>query len=114
MIETAWDEYRAWAARARQLQSSSQGWNTAALASAAAAAVFGAGAIQAAQHPQLGPALSLAAAAAAGAVPILGKEILATGTELNGSAPVRQPRQSSPNVTGMRLAWDPMLVRTRR
>jgi hypothetical protein len=81
MIDTAWDEYRAWAARARELQKSSQWWNTAALIAAGAAAVFGAAAIQSAAYPQLATALSLAAAVAAGAVPFLGKEILAMGAE---------------------------------
>jgi hypothetical protein len=116
MIETAWDEYRAWAACARALQRSSQNWNTAALASAAAAAVFGAGAIQAANHPQLaqfGPALSLAAAAAARAVPILGKESSRQAPSRNGSAPARPRRPSNQNATGMRPGWDPMPVRTR-
>jgi hypothetical protein len=81
MIDTAWDEYRAWAARARELQKTSQLWNTLALVAAGTAAVFGAAALQTATHPPIATTLSLAAAIAAGAVPFLGKEILSMGTE---------------------------------
>jgi hypothetical protein len=101
MIDTAWDEYRAWAARARELQKSSQNWITAALVSATAAAVFGAGAIQAAGYPRVAQALSLAAAVAAGAVPILGKEILTTAPKRHGSALARPRRQSNPSAIAM-------------
>jgi hypothetical protein len=81
MINTAWDEYRGWAARARQLQESSQKWNRAALISAAAAAILGAAASQTAGDPVIGKTLSLLAAIAAGLTPILGKEILSLGSE---------------------------------
>lgn len=80
MIETAWDEYRGWAARARELQDASKKWNTAALISAAVAAFFGAAATQAAGSP-IGQAFSLLAAIAAALTPILGKEIFALGNE---------------------------------
>ena len=81
IIDTAWDEYRAWAARAHELHKSSQLWNTLALVAAGAAAVLGAAALQTAAHPPIATALSLTAAIAAGAVPFLGKEILAIGSE---------------------------------
>jgi hypothetical protein len=80
-IEPAWDEYRGWSARARELQSSTQRWNTAALVSAAAAAVLGAAATQTAGDPGLGKTLSLLAAIAAALTPILGKEMLSLGSE---------------------------------
>jgi hypothetical protein len=80
MIETAWDEYRGWAARARELQHASKNWNTAALISAAVAAFFGAAATQAAGNP-IGQAFSLLAAIAAALTPILGREIFALGNE---------------------------------
>jgi hypothetical protein len=81
VIDTAWDEYRGWAARARALQTASQRWNTAALASAGAAAALGAAAIQFSSYPRAMQALSLLSALAAGAVPFLGKEILTSGAE---------------------------------
>jgi len=81
MIDTAWDEYRAWAARARELQKSAQLWNKLALTAAGTAAMFGAAAIQTSAYPQIATTLSLAAAIAAGAVPFLGKEILTMGAE---------------------------------
>jgi SMODS and SLOG-associating 2TM effector domain 1/Protein of unknown function (DUF4231) len=80
-IETAWDEYRGWSARARELQSSAQRWNRAALISAGTAAVLGAAATQAAGDAALGKTLSLLAAMAAALTPILGKEILSSGSE---------------------------------
>jgi hypothetical protein len=80
-IDAAWDEYRGWSARARELQSSAQRWNRAALISAAAAAVLGAAATQTAGDPALGKTLSLLAAMAAALTPILGKEILSLGSE---------------------------------
>jgi hypothetical protein len=81
IIETAWDEYRGWAKRARALQSSSQNWNKIALYCAVAAAILGAAATQASGDPPLGQALSLAAAVAAALVPVLGREILSLGGE---------------------------------
>jgi hypothetical protein len=81
MINDAWDEYRGWDARAIDLQDSSKKWNTAALISASAAAVFGAAATQASSQPTLGKVLSILAAAAAALTPVLGKEILSSGEE---------------------------------
>jgi hypothetical protein len=81
MINTAWDEYRGWALRARELQSSSQRWNRTALICAALAAVLGSAATQTAGDPIVGKVLSLLAAAAAALTPILGKEILSLGAE---------------------------------
>ena len=80
-VDAAWDEYRGWSARARELQSSTQRWNRAALISAAAAAVLGAAATQTAGDPALGKTLSLLAAMAAALTPILGKEMLSLGSE---------------------------------
>jgi multidrug transporter EmrE-like cation transporter len=80
MIETAWDEYRGWAARARELQIASKKWNTAALISVVVAAFCGAAATQAAGTP-VGRAFSLLAAIAAALTPILGREIFALGNE---------------------------------
>jgi conflict system pore-forming effector with SLATT domain/uncharacterized protein DUF4231 len=80
-IETAWDEYRGWSERARELQSSAQRWNKAALVSASAAAVLGAAAAQMGGDPTVGKTLSLLAAMAAALTPILGKEILSMGSE---------------------------------
>jgi SMODS and SLOG-associating 2TM effector domain 1/TIR domain/Protein of unknown function (DUF4231) len=74
-IKTAWDEYRGWSARARELQSSSQQWKKAAFISAAAAAVFGAAATQMAGDPAMGKTLVLCAAIAAALTPFFGKEI---------------------------------------
>jgi len=80
-INSAWDEYRGWAVRARELQKSSQNWNKADVICAAAAALLGAAATQTAGVPSFGKALSLLAAVAAALTPILGKEILAIGSE---------------------------------
>ena len=92
MIDTAWDEYRAWAARARELQKTSQLWNTLALVAAGTAAVFGAAALQTATHPPIATTLSLAAAIAAGAVPFLARKSSQWAPRRNGSAPAR-PRK---------------------
>jgi hypothetical protein len=81
MIDTAWDEYRGWAKRARELQSSSQNWSKAALACAAAAAILGAAATQAGDVRYLGAALALAAAVAAALIPLVGRELLSLGGE---------------------------------
>jgi hypothetical protein len=80
-IETAWDEYRGWSARARELQSSAQRWNKAALISASVAAVLGAAVTLTAGNAGLGKTLSLLAAMAAALTPILGKEMLSLGSE---------------------------------
>ena len=95
MIDTAWDEYRAWAARARALQTASQRWNTAALVSAGAAAALGAAAIQFSAYPRAMQALSLLSALA-GSVPFLGKEILTSGAEAKWIRDALLLRRSSP------------------
>jgi hypothetical protein len=81
LIDTAWDEYRGWAKRARELQSRSQNWSRIALACWAAAAVLGAAAVQAGSVPYVGAALALAAAVMAAVSPLIGKEILSMGSE---------------------------------
>jgi hypothetical protein len=81
LIDTAWDEYRGWAKRARELQSSSQNWSKTALACGAAAGVLGAAAAQAGSVSYVGAALALAAAVMAAVSPLVGKEILSTGSE---------------------------------
>ena len=80
MIEAAWDEYRGWAARSKELQDDSRKWNRAALVSSAVAAIFGAAATQAA-GTSFGQALTLAAAVAAALTPVIGQEILASRNE---------------------------------
>jgi SMODS and SLOG-associating 2TM effector domain 1/Protein of unknown function (DUF4231) len=80
MIETAWDEYRGWAARAKELQANSKRWNKAALICASAAAISGAAATQSA-GTLIGQGFSLLAAVAAALSPVLGREILALGQE---------------------------------
>jgi SMODS and SLOG-associating 2TM effector domain 1/Protein of unknown function (DUF4231) len=80
MIETAWDEYRGWAARAKDMQDSAKKWNTAALICAAVAAIFGAAATQT-MGTLIGQGFSLLTAIAAALSPILGKEILSVGQE---------------------------------
>jgi len=108
MIDTAWDEYRGWALRARELQSSSQRWNRAALICAALAAALGAAATQTAGDPSAGKVLSLLAAVAAALTPILGKEIP------NGSVRVRPRKQSSRNAFALLRARETMRARMPR
>jgi hypothetical protein len=97
MIDTAWNEYRAWAKRSRTLQASVQQLNSYALCSAGAAAVLGAAATGVAQaaawveanrvaslQPWLASgsqALAVLAAVAAAAAPILGRHVLEAGDE---------------------------------
>lgn len=84
MLDQAWKEYRGWATRARDLQSSTKRWNTGALYCVVAAALLGAAAVQMVEtFPRLANYLSLMAAAAAALVPFLGKEILSAGAERN-------------------------------
>jgi hypothetical protein len=81
MIENAWDEYRAWAKRARELQGSSRSWNGLALAFAVLAAVLAVAAAQATTGVWWGRVLAFLAAAAAAVTPVLGQDILAVGRE---------------------------------
>jgi heme A synthase len=85
MIDAAWDEYRGWAARARELQGKLRRWNLAALASAVAAAVFGGLAVQFGEWPLPWPTWGKyaagAAAVAAALTPIIGREMLSSGVE---------------------------------
>lgn len=81
MLDVAWRQYRGWAARARQMQASSQRWARVAAILACAAAVLGVLASQVADVAVLGPGLALAAAAAAAVAPIVGRDILAVGRE---------------------------------
>jgi hypothetical protein len=76
MIESAWDEYRGWASRARALQAAAQRWSTAAMATALLAAVFGAAAGQAAAGAVGSRILTFLAAVAAALTPVLGRDIL--------------------------------------
>jgi len=80
MIDSAWDEYRGWAARARELQGKLRRWNLAALASAVAAAVFGGLAVQLGRS-DWGKAAAGAAAVAAALTPIIGREMLSSAVE---------------------------------
>jgi hypothetical protein len=81
MIESAWDEYRGWARRARDLQEASGEWNRAALACATLAALLGAIASQAENGAAWGKVASFLAAAAAAVTPVLGRDMLAVGRE---------------------------------
>jgi uncharacterized protein DUF4231/conflict system pore-forming effector with SLATT domain len=76
MIETAWDEYRGWANRARSLQAAAQRWSLAAMAAALLAAIFGAAAGQATNGTLAARILTFLAAVAAAVTPILGRDIL--------------------------------------
>ncbi len=77
MLETAWKDYRGWAAAARSLQRSARNQALWALALACAAALFGA--LAAALGPPAGSlrtGASLLAAVCAGLAPVLGRHIL--------------------------------------
>ncbi len=79
MIDNAWDEYRAWAGRARALQASSRLWNLTALVCAAVAAVLGTAAGQV--GGSAATVLAALAAVAAAVTPVLGRDILSVGRE---------------------------------
>jgi cation transporter-like permease len=81
MVEEAWNEYRGWAKRARTLQSSARRWSRTAFACSALAAIFGAAAAQATGGSVLGKALAFAAAVVAAVTPVIGREIMSTGSE---------------------------------
>ncbi|HTG44856.1 MAG TPA: DUF4231 domain-containing protein [Verrucomicrobiae bacterium] len=81
MIETGWDEYRGWAARARQLQANLRKWNVASLVCIVAAAIFGGFAVQLKDTDPWGSALAAAAAIAAAIAPVIGREIMSSGVE---------------------------------
>jgi len=81
MIEIAWNEYRAWAKRARELQSASQRWARWAIAFAVSAVVFGAFSGQTELGTPWTRALTFLAAACAAITPVLGKDILSVGRE---------------------------------
>ncbi len=77
MLETAWKDYRGWAAAARALQGSARNQTLWALALACAAALLGS--LAAALGPPAGPlrtGASLLAALCAGLAPVLGRHIL--------------------------------------
>jgi hypothetical protein len=81
MIESAWNEYRGWARRARQLPRDSQRWTRGAMALAVVATILGAAASEQIGAGRIGPALSFLAAACAAIVPVLGQDILSVGRE---------------------------------
>ena len=80
MIENAWDEYRSWAKRARELQTSSQRWTRAAMIFALLAAIFGVAAGQVGAG-SWGRLLAFLAAASAAITPVLGQDLLSIGRE---------------------------------
>jgi hypothetical protein len=80
MLETAWNDYRGWARRARQLQADHRSWSRMAATSAALAAVFGAAAGSAGSHGG-GRILAFLAAACAAITPVLGQDMLSVGRE---------------------------------
>jgi hypothetical protein len=91
ILETAWGQYRAWAARARQQQGEARSWAMVALLLACVSAACGALASQAwagtlaawvGLDPSAGKmAFAFLASAAAAAAPIVGRDILAVGRE---------------------------------
>ncbi len=81
MLENAWNEYRAWAKRARDMQNQSQRWTRWAMAFAIAAVIFGALAGAAGLGSNWTGALAFIAAACAAATPVLGQDILSVGRE---------------------------------
>jgi SMODS and SLOG-associating 2TM effector domain 1/Protein of unknown function (DUF4231) len=81
-INTAWNIYRGWSARARAMKMKFRRFNLAALVCAVAAAIFGAMAAFPLHDMGWFPrGASLLAAIAAGLVPLLGREILSTSLE---------------------------------
>lgn len=82
MIETAWREYRGWAARARDNQAGARRWALIALLLVCVSAIFGALASQGwAGSDATRAVLAFIAAAAAACAPIVGRDILASGRE---------------------------------
>jgi hypothetical protein len=81
MIEEAWNEYRGWAKRARTLQTSARRWSRVAFACSGLAATLGAAAGQVTGGSVLGKALAFAAAVVAAVTPVVGREIMSTGSE---------------------------------
>jgi hypothetical protein len=80
MIDAAWDEYRGWAARARQLQAQLRRWNLASLASAVAAAVLSGLAAQL-KDSSWATKAAVGAAVAATLTPLIGREMLSSAVE---------------------------------
>ncbi len=87
MLKQAWNDYRGWAKRARDLQAATWWWNVAALACAVIAAICGAATTL---FPDSGGApntwgvrLALAATLAAAIGAFLGRQIIGSGTEAN-------------------------------
>jgi hypothetical protein len=81
MIENAWNEYRGWAKRSRDLQEASKRWTAWAMLFAVLAATLGAAAGQAGTGTWWSRVLAFAAAACAAVTPVLGQDILAVGRE---------------------------------
>lgn len=81
MIETGWDEYRGWAARARRLQADLRRWNLASLLCVTAAAFFGGLAVQLKDRDTAGSVIAGLAAVAAALAPVIGREIMSSGVE---------------------------------
>ena len=79
MLRQIWNAYRGWAKLARDMQTSSQGWNIAALCCIIAAAVFGAAASVAPDWWSAWAAGAAGIASALGA--FLGRQILGAGDE---------------------------------
>jgi len=81
----AWNEYRGWAKRSRELNASTQRWNIAALSCTVAAALLGAAAAlpNLSAEQGVGKGLALAATIVAGAGAYLGRQLLATEDETN-------------------------------
>jgi SMODS and SLOG-associating 2TM effector domain 1/Protein of unknown function (DUF4231) len=80
MLETAWNDYRGWARRARQLQVDHRTWSRMAAGSAGLAAVLGAAA-GSTGNTGAGRVLAFLAAACAAITPVLGQDTLSVGRE---------------------------------
>jgi hypothetical protein len=82
MLESGWQEYRGWAARARENQRAATRWALVALLLACVSAIFGALASQDwLVSSTLRSICAFVAAAAAASAPIVGRDILASGRE---------------------------------
>ena len=99
MLRMAWNAYRGWAKRARDLQADAGRWNLAALGCIVFAAVCGAATTLTPAAPSpwnvLGTMLASAAAVAAAVGAYLGKEILGSGKEAGW---IQARATASPNI----------------
>ena len=96
MIESAWNEYRGWARRARELSATRSDGLHGAMARPCLRRELGAAASEQIGAGRIGPALSFLAAACAAMVPVLGQDILSVGREFEWI----RARATSENIKG--------------